>query len=468
MRIVRTSLLILCVLAPALGRAGVQQVPCEEPFVFGGADVNVVVLPFSFPRELRQNPAAGERLGLLVQREALLSIAKFGRVGAVQLVENPNKPCQIDTVRAQLLGELPGARAVVQPGNGLVLVWGRFLESGGRLHVQAYVHFLRRGITERVEVRIGGERLVGELSAQGFAGPLRQIGIADLGRIEEQSLRAATLYERDDTGSRKTEIPAGVPFYYFVTEIKGDWMRVATFTPDNPPPGQVMPARSVLSGQWMKARAADTQWSLRAFLPEMAFVEGITGYLGVRIAMERSGPQAALASPGALAALEATDRLMKEYREAASRHRLDGKDAQNVGGYAMAEAVPLQIQGFVRLLRPEPAQSGIDEARRAFTQASWLLPASADARNLKVMSELLLAYRGEGTPTGGTSAATTLLDAVGLEPDNTAVVRNLKSTYRLLLLPRDRQPLRWAPLDDSQRAQALQRLDMLNAVVPAE
>ena len=168
------ALVVLAALGAAVlqAHAVMMNVPCDRPYVFRDAAVNVVVLPFALPR---QNPATANRLAQLVQREALRSIAKFGSVASVQLNESGGSGCSPEEVRAKLLGTQPSGGVPVAPGRGLVLVWGRIVESGDSLYSQVFVDFVRSGSVERLQLAFGDGQLVGPLGVQGLSGPQRSI-----------------------------------------------------------------------------------------------------------------------------------------------------------------------------------------------------------------------------------------------------------------------------------------------------
>jgi hypothetical protein len=73
---------VLTVGVPGTAEAGAQNIPCRRPFIFQGAAVNVVVLPYESATALAGAAGIGERLAGLMQLEVLRSIAKFGSVGA--------------------------------------------------------------------------------------------------------------------------------------------------------------------------------------------------------------------------------------------------------------------------------------------------------------------------------------------------------------------------------------------------
>ena len=106
--------------------AGVQNIPCRRPFVFQGAAVNVVVLPYQSAPGLTAAGDLGEHLAGLLQLEVLRAIAKFGSVGAVQMV-GPEADCDPEVVVSKLAGSRPSSdanrthsRPESAPGGGTV------------------------------------------------------------------------------------------------------------------------------------------------------------------------------------------------------------------------------------------------------------------------------------------------------------------------------------------------------------
>ena len=146
--------------------AGAGNVPCTRPFIFSGAAVNVVVLPYESAPQLSSSGGLGERLAGLLQLELLRSIAKFGSVGAVQMVGAP-KDCQPDVVIAKLLGQSPGAAATVRKGHGLIVVWGRIFNEGGNVFVQTFSRMLRFGRRRQLRSRRRRPTVFGAAVGQG-------------------------------------------------------------------------------------------------------------------------------------------------------------------------------------------------------------------------------------------------------------------------------------------------------------
>jgi hypothetical protein len=435
------GVLALCAgLALAMpAHAGMQEAPCKHPYAFRGAAVNIIVLPFSMPM---RSSSATDRLSLLVQREALRSAAKFGSVGAVQLVQSGGEPCLAETVRAQLLGEQPGAAG---PGveRGLVLFWGRVIEQGDALYLQAFVDFVRRGRRETLELPLGNARLRARLSAQGFAGPQRSITRGQLQRIDEVASRSQLLYGEPNEASPKTSIPANTPFSYFVTDVRGDWMRVLAFTPnDMPVDGRVAPAAAgVLGSKWMKATVAEPEWSLRQFLPEMAFVEAVAGYLVARDAIERS-PDTGRVAP----MLDAARRALAEYRETMSRRALESEQGWSAERYAAAQAVSAELAGLLHALAAPRTAETMRQAREQFAAASRLQPANADSRNLTLITDLWLAERAPSPDEPAVRATDSLRQTLSLAPDHPQVPENLRTAYRWMLARSAARPAAGPPL----------------------
>src|ERR1017187_5473869 len=86
-----------------LAQAGMAHLDCRFPMGFGGAAVNVVVLPYTYTGDSRNLADTGNRRSLLVKLDVLSHILEYGSVGAVQmempegaLTDDPS--CQPETV----------------------------------------------------------------------------------------------------------------------------------------------------------------------------------------------------------------------------------------------------------------------------------------------------------------------------------------------------------------------------------
>ncbi len=434
-RVTRTCVLLALALVatPALAVAGVQFAPCDRPFVFSDAAVNVVVLPYSVPPSIRGGSRdAGDQLALLVQRETLLAIAKFGSVGAVHLKGDPDNGCTPEIVGAKLLGERSGAAKQIAAGRGLVMVWGRVLQTGDDLFLQTFVRFLRRGVAEQIDTTVGDKPFTARLSAQAFACVPRRITVADFRAVQQQFDRAQVLRPSPDESVAGQPMIEGSNFAYSVASVKGDWLEVQSMGGG--------PSR------WLLARATAPEWSLRARMPELSFVEGVTGYLRYRV---DGGDASTLA-----AARAAIVRYQAEWRTGALLSQAEAQAPPSPGfRQSLAKAVPLQVLALAGLLDPS-AEALVDVLPR-ITGAEALVPFNADVRNLELVARLRLASAGR-LAFDPNAAVASLQRALGTDPTNDLTFVNLRNLYAVMLAPNaDARPA-WWPAVDANRDQ-LQR-----------
>jgi hypothetical protein len=356
-------------------------------------------------------------------------------------------------VHAQLLGERPGALSVVAPGHGLVLLWGRMFQLGDQLFIQSFVQFERRGISERLTLNLGGQKLAAALSAQAFAGFHRQMAASDFHQIEAFSRTARRIFYEPADNSGSTLLPADRPVSYYVSEVRGEWLRIHSFWE---------PGFPDLQG-WIKATSAGPKWTLREFLPEEAFVEGVAGYLSFRVKLERGAPDSDLA----LTVGDAGTSL-DEYQEKLTRGSILAEGRDPAAGNSLAMAIPRQLRGVMLGLKPRATTDDMREAKAQFGAAARLAASSAEARNLYVTAALALSYQGADSGISGEDAVKELLDALALEPDDRLALANLACTYELLLLPDDRQPRTWSPLSQTKREEARRQLKAIDAILSSQ
>jgi hypothetical protein len=435
--------IVVCVL-PARAMAGASNVPCSAPFVFSNAAVNAVVLPYSLPPALGSESAAGDKLGALVQLETILSIAKFGSIGVVQLTNDARGSCTPEAVLDKLTGKRPGARQIMKAGNGLILIWGRIFQSGPDLFLQTYIRFVRPGIEESIELSVGDRTLTGALSTQAFACAPRKIALRDLEAIERQ-FAASRLLHAEPSSSSPTQPVSSAPFSYWITDVRGDWVKVQSMS---------SPTASAPFGGWMQARAPDAQWSLRRHMPELYFVEAVAGYLSARI------PQTPAAA--AQRALQNAETALTRYLDAWGVNAVLGSDAA-AGGTPLAVAVPRQLAGFMALMRGRDTDTAVAEARTQFERAATLAPQSSAARNLVALTSIALAYRQPSDPSPQRFIEE-LRAMLGTDPDNARMLRNLMAVYDLVLTPAAGAPASWT-LSTADRDQLTKQRESLKGLL---
>jgi len=436
--------IVVCVL-PARAMAGASNVPCSAPFVFANAAVNAVVLPYSLPPALGSQSAAGDKLGALVQLETILSIAKFGSIGAVQLVNDGRGSCTPEIVLDKLTGKRPGARAIMKAGNGLILIWGRIFQSGPDLFLQTYIRFVRPGIEESIELSVGDRTLTGALSTQAFACAPRKIALRDLEAIERQ-FAASRLLHAEPSSSSPTQPVSSAPFSYWITEVRGDWVKVQSMS---------SPTASAPFGGWMQARAPDAQWSLRRHMPELYFVEAVAGYLSARVPQNRG--------PAAQRALQNAETALTRYLDAWGVNAVLGSDAA-AGGTPLAVAVPRQLSAFMTLMRTGASPEALAEARGQFQRAAALAPQSSAARHLVTLTSIAQAYGRPSADQSPQRFIEELRGMLGTDPDNARMLRNLMAVYDLVLASAAGAPPSWT-LSTADRDQLTKQRESLKGLL---
>lgn len=419
-----------------IAEAGVQGVPCRQPFIFKDAAVNVVVLPYESVPGLPSSGDLGTKLSALIQMETLRSIARFGSVGAVQMIGTPDE-CNPDLVVARLLGRTPGATAALQKGRGLIVVWGRFFSRDGTVFVQTFCRLLRGGSDETLDVTVKEHRFSAQISAQAFACPPRKVTMADLQNFEESFHQAMVLHDRPDLTSSGGSLPReSMP--YWITATQGDWMQIK--------------AREGLEG-WVRLGGAADAWSLVRWLPELKFVEGMAGYLRTRVEV----PQAPAVRPEWS---DSATRALREYEAASGRQPAVAADAEySTLPNALANAVQLQLRGIMMASKPNAESADSAAALSLFERAETLLPHDGHARNLAAI--MRLAVGGE-TPSSDLvkQTAADLLQALSAEPGNTRLLANLQSAYEILLAPTEGSTV----LTEPERSEFTDRLATIKQI----
>lgn len=420
--------------------AGALNIDCRRPFVFSNAAVNVVVLPYTYAGDSPRVDETSKQLSLLTQLDALLGIVKFGSVGAVQHVHVSTTPaamaeCTAEIVVNKLLGRTPGAQAQLQPGHGLVVLWGRFYEERDSIYVQSYIRFLRRGqMEEGFTFTVDGQTFGGRVSATGFAFTPRLISRGDLRRIDERFSSAVKLHDSPDVASPSERISFGpnAPFKYWVEDVRGNWMKLNA--------GEGGPRG------WVQADVPLEEWSLRRQLPELIFVEGVAGYLSTRVT--RANPTALTLRRSR--ASDALQRALDAFR---------ATDSARAPEIPLAEAVGRQLIGLLQL-PSEPTATTLEPVVKAFDDALKRMPNDAEARNLTATARLYRGLRGAEPVSGPEAYVQEYLEITTLDPTNVQVLGNLESLLELLSReatgPRKMfGPMELAPADIQKRLAAV-------------
>ena len=414
----RAALLVCALslaLAPRAASAGAAR-PCSDPAVFQGAAVNSFVLPYRYVGkqstwELHQ---ASRQIAALVHLELLFAMLKYGAVGGTDLLAVPDAVCDVDEVIDQVSrGRGPGT---VLPGQTLAVVWGRLFEEGDQLDLQTYVRFLRRGEkgpvpeTISVSVRSGDDLdLSAGLPTQSLAFPPRRISKADLASVAAEFKKSMFVRPKPTlaVAGKSIDFAADQPFPYYVTKTastagEGEWMWIEPMA--GGPAG------------WVRARSLDKpdEWSLQRWLPELAYVDAIHGFMRLR------------ARDGADLGAERS-RAIRTWIDQGFAHYERAVPADNArAAYGLARAV----RGFATW-QLQPDASGRAAAAQLFAEARTFMPEYAAARNLAAVTRPL-ATDGKLDAKAAGKMHRELVGAVALDPRDAFVLANLDRLYRAM------------------------------------
>lgn len=381
--------------------AGAPNVPCKRPFIFSDAMVNAVVLPYTYAgssgKPLSQT---AKKLSLLIQVDTLFSALKYGSIGAVRLVdESGDRKCEANAVLKELQKQ-------VKPGHGLVLLWGRIYEEKKDIYVQSYAHFLRGNVKEELELLIGNNRFIASLPTQAFAFAPRKLTVEDLNSIQSQFERSAIVHEKPDESSPGTPIPVDpdFPFSFWVVDVKDEWMRIKHMERHGP-------------DGWIYAGPRIGGWPLSQKLPELSFVDALIGYLQARGTRDQENRKRYL-------------QFTEWMQEALLRYQKASEGAEA----PLATAIGKELNAVVRFLKPDRSIEDIIISQRLFKEAVRLIPYSADAHNLEIISRIAFAYQQITPPPPSPKIiAHDLVGAVALDPQNLQILSNLANFYSLLI-----------------------------------
>ena len=433
-----SCLLVLCLFSGA--QAGAIGIECRKPFVWEGAAVNAVILPYVNMSEDREPlTRAAEELTLLVQMNVLFSMLKYSGVGATVLsvrdvpAEMLETECSAETVMDKLVGKVAGARAQVPPGKGVVLIWGYLYEEGSDIFIQSYIRFLRRDVNDRLVLQVDTPSnapltFSGRMPDQAFAFAPRRVSVDELKQIGH-AFRKSALVRRDpniDSKGYEIDLNPDIPFQYRVMEARNGWMRIEAYAHTGP------------SG-WVHAQSSLGDVPMGRRLPELFFVEGAVGYLRFRVHLDGIDDHPYV------------DRMRGYAQRAFARYAKYSAQAQSPEAGAMANI----LSGSLDILGGKPLEAA--DANEKFTAAAQAIPYSAAARNLSAISSIYVGSQSNWAVVKPAEISRKLLDSLALDAGNKDILTNMEKFYRLIkpLPPATRQ---MQPTEIDRKLAAVQRV----------
>ncbi len=412
-RISRFAVIALALLLAGPARAGVPFGDCSRPPFFAGGALTVIVLPYDADVSEKADPDArrvAEELPLLLQSAALRSVMKYRSIGSVGLVARPG---QKDCTARDVLGKI---EPQMRTGQALILVWGTLFEEDDELELQTYVRFMRKGMVEGLSFVVGSETFDAEVSDQTVVFGARRLSRQDLRDIQAAFENASLLRSERRAGapgSRMYDLSDSRAFGYSVKDVQGDWLYVRSESGD--------------SG-WVNTATGFGGRTLAERMPEVDWIGGVAGYLRFRQGIEDGWPPPP----------EDVRAWVKEAFDSFYVHA--GED-----GTEQPLAVAEQLEGIVDYAWPKATPDDRKAAMAAFWRSSRRLPWSSSARTLAVFAELRSAFAADPSAWGPANHERELLQAVGLDPSNERLLRQVLSFYKLVDANR---PARRATLTD--------------------
>jgi len=405
---------------------------CNHLPDFEGADVTTLILQYEYAGR-RDDPLseAARNLSLLIQMDSLLTQLKYRNIGVafVQTDRYAPTPCTPQRLAQRMRDHIPS-------GRGVVILSGRLFEVEDRLYLQSSMLFLRKETLETLSPPGNSDLPEGAR----FAARLPQIPVpfaprlllkADLDAINAQFRKAMVVRGSPSYDAPGTPIELGgdLPFAYSVVGEQKGWMYIKPFRDYPGPEG------------WINFGDETVHADLHRLLPELDYLDATVAYLQSRI----HGAEGSAPSAGQL--LEWAQAKFKRFGE------ITGHDgAPNADRTAMG--IGLGMLGILQTERNGWAEQ--PDSVNPFGAMVAAMPSSADARNLASLVDIYNCCLAEAGGVKPETAERGLLDALSVEPGNSAVLANLKSFYLRL---QNRADLRWSALNDAVLARRLKAVE---------
>jgi hypothetical protein len=343
-----------------------------------------------------------------------------------------------------LLADNPEAQNTLRAGHGLVLVWGLLYEEGDDIFVQTYARFLRRDVDETITFQAGGSSFSARPSLQYLAFTPQKITRTELQQIEDSYRRADFVRDQPNDNAHGDQLPllvakcagsycddSAIHAGYYVKEKRGEWIRIQYMNP----------IQGRRKEGWIHAAGSLSGSPLEKILPELKFIEGCVGYLGLRVAYAEQTAQ----PPGAAAL--AVDQL---YSFVQSNESQPG-DINN--------AVAIQLEGAIEYFSARDQWEAFAKAADYFERARAMIPYDTNAITLAVGAQVKAEWRQKGRCERTVQKSERLSTALAFNADKAALA-NLNSLYTLLL----KSPAPTPAPEDLTNDAVTQRVELLKSV----
>jgi len=446
------AVLAACVLTLRSASAGGGAF-CSDPFIFEGSDVNVVVLPFSVRApdqgytlrtsmgDLFESRIA-QKLSVLIQLDTLYALTYPAGMGVVHLIPDIDD-CTPEYVLERVWPQL-------RDGKGLVLFWGHFLEDEDELYVQTYLRFLRKNRSEDLDVGLqadAGLAATATLTQRAIGFSPRLLGNRDVADVEQAFEGATKIYANSAGDDVVTTLGAklDLPLAYYVDAVDRETGRMHIV------PHEFYPGPE----GWITASPNFDTWSLHHKLPELAFLNGVAGYLAARIIADEQQEEhwAGTWTQRLRTASRTSQDQFETYTKAIETNDDSVGDFDERSSLALAYS----LSGFLDLVLAAneiDAPDAYSHASSLFATARELAPYQAEVRNL-------LAISSAGSASFDDTIASASVDdwtaALSLDPTNVQIAVNLSDFLRFAL----ENGIEVAGYDESDLVMQLDSLDVM-------
>jgi uncharacterized protein GlcG (DUF336 family) len=406
----------------AAAPAKAASIDCREPRLIPNAEVNTVVLSYSYAgREGTPLDGAAGQVTPIILYDALLSQLQYKsrNIAVINLTypapstQESISACTPEAITRKLIGQL-------LPGHKLLFLWGNLYEDGGSISVQSFVSIHYREPSEAA----GLDWRIGEKTFHFTAAlPVDQVAFAPHEVPREAIEQLSSVYtnltvarEQPNSDSKAGPIfdRQARPFAFSVDNVNGPWISL-----------KALDGSSI---GWIDVTTLNKQHPFRQYLPELDFIDAAVGYL------HNGGSENSNVS-FSLPLLDYMRSRLGVFAEKADRDR-------DVAALALKTWIDAIISSqqidLLAVHAPQVSYSLLGhvlrnvntDLRRSFREVVDLLPSSAQARNQKALVDLagILEDSNESLQI----VLDGFLDAVRLDPQDDRSLSNLETFYSAL------------------------------------